>query len=228
MTDAPGPPARRVRSRARTDGLEPETVRVNAGRRSSGLAELSPARFLALAGAVMVLFLVLGFGLARLLGSDAESSVSATTRPAATTPASSTTPTTATPTSFAGSAEEARGLIDGLVADQSAAVLALDGSWVAILSTKKVGMVISGDPIDEAGVLRDYQGIALAHPGALLLTTDGFHFRTVPGWATIWNERFATPEAANEWCDAQGFAAGDCFALLLQSGTGVPETRSRT
>lgn len=225
MSDEAGPPARRVRSRPQPDGPEPETVRVNAGRRSSGLAELSPSRFMTLAAMVMVLFVALGFGLARLVGDDTEPSASASSRSTTTAPVS----TTAAPsTSFGGTADEARGVVAGLVAEQAGAVAALDGTWVAILSTKKVGMVLDGDTIDEADVLRDYQELALAHPGALLLATEGYHFRTVPGWATIWSSSFDTPEAANAWCDAQGIAVDDCFALLLQSGSGVPETRSRT
>jgi hypothetical protein len=111
-------------------------------------------------------------------------------------------------------------------ADRSA-LLAVEGSWVPQLSSKRPGTRDAGRTFDAAAILAEHEALRAAHPQARLLWSgDWASFSTGDYWVTVLADPSTSPAGANAWCDAQGFGADDCFAKLLSrtggsSGTAV-------
>jgi hypothetical protein len=110
------------------------------------------------------------------------------------------------------------------------AVESVTGRWVPQLSSKRPGTVAAGVSYDADTILIHYQGLAAQYPGtALLWSGDWPVFNGRDYWVVIVAQSFSTAAEANAWCDAQGFAAGDCLAKKLShsggpQGTTVPRS----
>ena len=58
-------------------------------------------------------------------------------------------------------------------------------------------------------------------PGALVRSGDYRSFTRRGLWVTLVARAFADADAANEWCDRQGFDTDDCFAKRLSNSGGA-------
>ena len=58
----------------------------------------------------------------------------------------------------------------------------------------------------------------------LLWSGDWSVYRESDYWVAIYGQGFTTAAGANAWCDAQGFAADDCFAKRLSRTAGPAGT----
>lgn len=96
------------------------------------------------------------------------------------------------------------------------------GYWVPQVSSKKIGLDVKNDdrgPYTAAMVLSDHLAYEARYEpeGAdvILVRSDDFNFK-VPGFVvTVIAEPFATPEAANNWCNERSIGVDDCFAKRL-------------
>jgi hypothetical protein len=122
-------------------------------------------------------------------------------------------------------------LTSGDAANQLAAIVAADrpglrsqalGYWVPQLSSKKPGLVADGITYDYPAILADHTRLRSAYPGARLVwSADWTSFKNPDFWVTVAaDERFATAQAANAWCDQQGFDKESCFAKRLTTTGG--------
>lgn len=112
--------------------------------------------------------------------------------------------------------------LEGLVEVDRATVEGVVGSWVPQLSAKRAGTKADGIVYDDASILSHYSSLAARYPSAALLWSGDWPvFNGSDYWVVIYPQSFATADAANRWCDAQGFAADDCLAKKL-SHTGGP------
>ncbi len=104
-------------------------------------------------------------------------------------------------------------------ADRSA-VLAVEGTWVPQLSSKRPGTVDRGRTYDAAAILAEHETLRAAHPQARLLWSgDWASFSADDYWVTVLADPASSAAGANAWCDTQGFGADDCFAKrLLRTG----------
>lgn len=101
----------------------------------------------------------------------------------------------------------------------------LDGMWVPQLSSKRPGTVDNGTTYDSSSIYSHYLALAAAHPGAQLLWSgDWSVYRESDYWVVVAGQGFTTAAGANAWCDAQGFAADDCFAKRLSHTAGPADT----
>ncbi|MEJ2869469.1 hypothetical protein WCD74_16955 [Actinomycetospora sp. OC33-EN08] len=111
-----------------------------------------------------------------------------------------------------------------------ARVAALAGQWVPQLSAKHDGTVADGITYDDAAIWSHYTSLTARFPSAALLYSGDWPvFKGTDYWVVVYPQSFPTADAANAWCDAQGFAADDCLAKRL-SYTGGPEgsTKARS
>lgn len=132
-----------------------------------------------------------------------------------TPPATTTAPTT---TVFVDPEVAAQQSLNARAAADSAAVGSLIDRWVPQVSTKTAGRTLEGTYYDWQLVWQDFQSSLSAHPEALLLPTDAYNYKLSGWWATVINITFATPEAANAWCDQQQYLPDHCFAKRLRYG----------
>ncbi|GAA5115503.1 Hsp70 family protein [Haloechinothrix salitolerans] len=113
-------------------------------------------------------------------------------------------------------AEELAAILDGDEAD----VRGLLGSWVPQLSAKSEGLVVDGTTYDADAILANHHDLRERYPEARLLWSGDYPiFRFDNYFVTVFAVPFASPDEANQWCDAEGFPADDCFAKRL-SDTG--------
>jgi hypothetical protein len=160
---------------------------------------------LAVVGAVAVMLLRPAPVAAPIVAAPAPAPVTVTVAPGVTT--SSTSGST--------------GALRAAVAASDASVESLAGMWVPQLSSKRNGTVDNGTTYDAASIYAHYQALAAAHPGALLLWSgDWSTYRESDYWVVISGQGFTTAAGANAWCDAQGFAADDCYAKRLSHTAG--------
>ncbi|WP_433783317.1 hypothetical protein ACQPX6_25105 [Actinomycetospora sp. CA-101289] len=103
------------------------------------------------------------------------------------------------------------------------------GSWAPQLSAKKEGLVVDGQTYDAAAILADHLRLRGEYPDAVLVWSGDYtSFRSTDFWITIVNRPFATPEAANAWCDSAGIGPDDCYAKRLShSGEAATHTALR-
>jgi serine/threonine-protein kinase len=113
-----------------------------------------------------------------------------------------------------------RTLREQAAADREA-VARLVGRWVPQISSKAPGMVIGGVTVDEARILAEFRANQAKFPDAALVRSGDYRSFTRRGlWVTVVARAFADADAANEWCERQGFDTDDCFAKrLTNSGT---------
>jgi guanyl-specific ribonuclease Sa len=131
-----------------------------------------------------------------------------------------TTTTTPTPPTEADLQQEA-------TADHET-VETLVGQWVPQISSKKIGLVVSGREFGYPEIMADFQSLKARFPqAALLYSNDYANFSGKDFWVTVQATTFGTADEANAWCDQQGFAADDCYASRL-THTGGPAGNSKT
>jgi serine/threonine-protein kinase len=169
--------------------------------------------------------------------SSTTSSTSTTTTSMTTAPATTTSvlpvathptvvlpPTTEAPAEFDSDAESR---LDDQIAEDAPQVEQLLDVWVPQLSAKRPGLDVKGDDrgaYTAAAVLSDHlayrQRYADQGIGVLLLRSSDYNFKSPGFYVTVVDETFATPEAANAWCDGQGIGPDDCFAKRLSHSDG--------
>lgn len=102
-----------------------------------------------------------------------------------------------------------------------------NGLWVAQLSSKQPGTVAHGMRYDTDMILSEHLTLRSRYPGSLLVWTgDWPSYKNPDYWATVGGAVYATPEAANAWCDQQGFPKDDCYAKRLRT-TGGPDGKTK-
>jgi hypothetical protein len=119
-------------------------------------------------------------------------------------------------------------------ADRLAAQVAADrataegavGSWLPQVSSKVAGLEVAGVVYDDGRILREFRAARDRFGAILVRSGDYSSFGRSGLWVTLVPQRFTDAEAANGWCDAQGFAADDCFAKRL-SHTDGPQGSTR-
>jgi serine/threonine-protein kinase len=80
------------------------------------------------------------------------------------------------------------------------------GSWIPQLSSNP----------DSPTAMAKYRALSSAYSGVFMVASKDFtSFRNPGYYVTMVALPFSTPEEANAWCDAQGFAAEDCLAKRL-------------
>lgn len=101
----------------------------------------------------------------------------------------------------------------------------LEGSWVAQLSSKRPGLEADGRTWDNQATYAEFLRLRLAYPEAVLTYSGDWTSYLYPDfWVTSFGRSFVTPEAANAWCEAEGFDAGHCYAKLVSSTLGPDGT----
>ncbi|WP_459716325.1 hypothetical protein [Actinophytocola sp. KF-1] len=114
-------------------------------------------------------------------------------------------------------------------ADMPVLLSGVEGQWVAQLSSKRLGMVVDGVRYDDDAILDDHMALRASYSDVRLLWSgDWATFSSTDFWVTIVAVPYATPEAANAWCDGQGLSADACYAKRVgMSGGGDGNTLPR-
>ncbi len=94
-----------------------------------------------------------------------------------------------------------RGVVEGLV-----------GSWVPQLSSKRLGLTVHGVTYGYPEILADFQALHARFPRSVLIRSDDYSSYPPGYWVTVMAEPYASPDAANARCDANGIPAEDCYA----------------
>lgn len=103
---------------------------------------------------------------------------------------------------------------------------ALVGYWVPQLSSKRLGLTVHGVTFDYPEILADFQALRTRFPNSVLIRSDDYSSYRPGYWVTVLAETYPSADAANAWCDANGFAAEDCYAHRL-SHTDSPGGNSK-
>ena len=143
-----------------------------------------------------------------------------TTTVTTTTTTESTTTATSTPATAADLAAQ--------VASDHATAETLVGQWVPQISSKKLGLVVTGVTFGYPEIMADFQSLHTRFPQAILVNSNDYtNFSGKDFWVTLNASAFGTADEANAWCDQQGFAQQDCYASRLMH-TGGPAGNSKT
>ncbi|MDL5154404.1 zinc ribbon domain-containing protein [Actinomycetospora termitidis] len=207
---------------------------------AAGMAPVAPlprrsnAPWIVAGIAVAVALLLVAIGVLATLRPAATTTVAVPTPVAAPTVtvgvpvASETSSGSSSPSYDSGSAAAAT--LQGYVEADRSTVNGLVGTWVPQLSAKHDGTVADGITYDDDAILSHFSSLAARYPSAALLWSGDWPvFQGDDYWVVVYPQSFATADAANAWCDAQGFAADDCLAKKLShtggpSGTTVPRS----
>jgi hypothetical protein len=197
-------------------GAAPLTVRM-APRPSTGPrpAPAPPRRRGALRAAVWVALAAVGIG-----GAIGVAGATGRSEPAAAGPADAASTRAASAPPSVRRAQDPAGALERIRSQDAAAVEALAESWVAQLSARPAGAP-TGDPVAaDAAVLAGHDAVRERYPDAVLLRSTGWNYDG-DLWVTVVDERFATAEEANAWCDAHRIAPRECFAKKLSHSGAV-------
>ncbi len=97
----------------------------------------------------------------------------------------------------------------------------LNNHWVAQLSSKRPGLVADGKTWDNQAILDEFLALRLRFKDVRLLYSDEWSVFSYKGWwVTVAAATFPGPDAANNWCRAQGFDRDHCFAKLVSTTAG--------
>lgn len=130
-------------------------------------------------------------------------------------------PTTRTPRS---AASELR----SIAATDASRVDALEGYWVAQVSSKRDGLAADGIVYDDDAILAEHERLAGQYPGTVLFESDRFASYTSSGfWISAIAVPYSTAADANAWCDSAGLPADACFAKRLTQTAGARNTVPR-
>ncbi|MFG1646518.1 zinc ribbon domain-containing protein [Amycolatopsis sp. NPDC049252] len=106
-------------------------------------------------------------------------------------------------------------------AQDSATAERLVGQWVPQLSSKNLGLVVGGVTYDYPAILADFRALHDRFPDAVMVNSSDYsNFSRKDFWVTLEASVFSSADAANAWCDEQGFAAQDCHASRLTHSGG--------
>lgn len=100
----------------------------------------------------------------------------------------------------------------------------LIGWWVPQISAKADGLVVGSTVYTDDMILAEYLAAQRAHHAVLIRSDDYTSYQRPGFWVTLVPQAYSTAAEANAWCDAQGFAADDCFAKKLSHTTGPAGT----
>lgn len=116
-------------------------------------------------------------------------------------------------------------------ADDAASLAALEGSWVAQLSSKKAGTYdqYDGRTYGLSDIWEQYLSLRLRYPNVRLLSSSDWHSYLLPGyWVVIAGVPYTDPDQPNSWCDERGIAMSQCYAKkLVKDGVPTDTTRHR-
>lgn len=108
---------------------------------------------------------------------------------------------------------------------------ALFDRWVPQLSSKTVGITDkhTGVTYGDAGdILDHYLGLRARYPDLRLVNSSTYSsFKLQDYWVIIDADAFDSAEAANAWCDAQGFDPTECYAKRINNGPYEGNTKTR-
>lgn len=132
---------------------------------------------------------------------------------------------TATAPAVSGQAEIDRSVGNALRrqadSDRSFILASLNNHWVAQLSSKRPGLVADGRTWTNQAILDEFLALRLRFADARLLYSDEWPVFDYRGWwVTVATPTFPGPDAANNWCRAQGFDSDHCFAKFLSTSAG--------
>ena len=192
-------------------------------------ARSSSAPWIVAAAAIVVLAVIGALGVVLLRPSSAATPVVATPAPVTVTAAPSTVYSSPSSSSSSSSSSTGEGggtsTLQAIVDSDRNAMEGFDGLWVPQLSSKKPGTVDNGTTYDASSIYANYQGLVANHTNVRLLWSgDWSVYRESDYWVAIYGQGFTTAAGANAWCDAQGFAADDCFAKRLSRTAGPAGT----
>ncbi len=144
-----------------------------------------------------------------------------------TTTTVTTTTTTTEPTTTTSAPATAADLAQEVATDHATAE-SLVGQWVPQISSKKLGLVVSGVTFGYPEIMADFQTLKDRFPQAVMVNSNDYaNFSGKDFWVTVDATSFGTADEANQWCDQQGFAEQDCYASRLMH-TGGPAGNSKT
>jgi hypothetical protein len=137
----------------------------------------------------------------------------------------------------AGVSEAADDSLTALAALQRQAALddpsvsALEGAWVAQLSSKAEGTYDDhdGKTYTLADVYQQFLSLRLIYPNVLLLNSSDWKSYTLGGyWVVIAGVPYSKPGEPNRWCTDRGIAPSQCFAKkLVRDGAPTGTTKHR-
>ncbi|MFI8774876.1 PQQ-binding-like beta-propeller repeat protein [Gordonia sp. NPDC062954] len=105
--------------------------------------------------------------------------------------------------------------------DRSFILANLNNHWVAQLSSKRPGLVADGRTWDNQAILDEFLALRLRFKDVRLLYSNEWSVFSYKGWwVTVAAATFPGPDAANNWCRAQGFDRDHCFAKLVSTTAG--------
>ncbi|MGH3569698.1 MAG: zinc ribbon domain-containing protein [Pseudonocardia sp.] len=131
--------------------------------------------------------------------------------------------TRASPTSQAVTESD---LLDQVVADRATAERMV-GYWVPQISSKQLELTVNGTTYDHEAIFVDFRSLDARFPQSFLVSSNDYSsFRQPDFWVTLVAVPFGSADAANVWCDTNGFAKDDCFAKRL-SHTEGPDGNTR-
>ncbi|GAA3438243.1 zinc ribbon domain-containing protein [Kutzneria kofuensis] len=202
----------------------PPPPRHSAPTRSLVLPIVAGVAVLALATTGVIVFL-----LPRFTSQAAQPPATTSAQPAATTTSTTTTTTTTTePTTTTTPTPPTEADLAREVAADHATAESLVGQWVPQISSKKLGLVVNGVQFGYPEIMADFTALKARFPQAIMLNSNDYNnFSGKDFWVTVQASTFGTADAANAWCDQQGFAEDDCYASRL-THTGGPAGNSKT
>ncbi len=110
-------------------------------------------------------------------------------------------------------------------------VSALEGSWVAQLSSKAEGTYDDhdGKTYSLADVYQQFLSLRLVYPNVLLLNSSDWRSYSLPGyWVVVAGVPYSRPGEPNRWCTDRGIAPSQCFAKkLVRDGAPTGTTKHR-
>lgn len=97
--------------------------------------------------------------------------------------------------------------------------------WIPQVSSKRVGLVVNGKALTNVDILADHLAFRQRFAGARLVWSGNWTTFSGPNfWVTVVGPPYYFAEEANSWCDANKFAADDCFAKFLSTLVGIEGT----
>ena len=101
----------------------------------------------------------------------------------------------------------------------------MSNRWVPQVSSKRVGLVVEGETLTSADILRNHLALRQRFSGARLVWSGQWTTFNGPDfWITVVGPALRTADDANRWCDSNGFGIDDCFAKFLSTLFGVEGT----
>lgn len=108
---------------------------------------------------------------------------------------------------------------------------ALYDEWVPQLSAKQIGVTdpTTGITFDDHGKILDhYRDLLARYPDVRLVNSSTYSSFRYPGyWVVVHGTPHRSSDAANAWCDREGWGRDDCYAKRINHGDFDGNTRLR-